>query len=323
MRNLLKLVLGILLSFLLASGLQGCAVTNQNTPPAQSPQVSPSQPAVLPPAGTQTAALAGTASLAAQATSGFGTASPTLAMNPGQYAVILIKEGMVLNVRQSPGTSSAVLETLPPQSAGISLTGKTVQQNGDTWVEINRPGGGTGWVNATYVTEYKPASIFCGDAQVTALLEAFKKAILNKDGKQLAGLVSPTHGLTVQYLRDGNTATYTSDKAAWLFSSTYQMDWGQNPASGLEVKASFHDEVLPKLVDVLNTTYIPACDNVQTGGTSYTYQWPFEYGNINFYALYHPATAGNDQTWRTWLVGIEFVNDKPYLFSLVNLYWEP
>ncbi len=226
-------------------------------------------------------------------------------------------------MRQSPGTSSTILETLPAHSAGLTLTGKTSDAGGEHWVEINRLPGGTGWVNASYLTEYRPASVFCGDAQATVLLDAFKTAILNKNGEQLAALVSPLHGVTVQYLRGGKTATYTPDKAAWLFTSTYPMDWGLNPASGQDVMGSFHEEVLPKLLDVLSASYTPACNNVQIGGASYTYKWPYEYGNINFYGLYRAGTAGNEQNWRTWLVGIEYVGGKPYLFSLVQLYWEP
>jgi hypothetical protein len=229
----------------------------------------------------------------------------------------------VLNVRQNPGTSSQVLETLSAHAAGFSLTGKTSQLEGDSWVEINRLNGGTGWVNAQFITEYKESSVFCGDAQATVLLDAFKGAVLDKNGEDLAALVSPLHGLTVHYLRGGNTATYTPEMAGWLFTSTYQMDWGPNPASGQEVRGNFHEEVLPKLVDVLSAAYTPACDNVLTGGVSYKAQWPFEYGNINFYGLYRPGPAGNEQNWRTWLVGIEYVNGKPYLFSLVHLFWEP
>ncbi len=317
MRNLLISFAWTLLVVLAAAILQACGGSTQGPAPAQSPAASATPPAA------QATALAGTLSPAAQVTASPGVASAAPVLSQGQYAVILIHEGAVLNVRQNPGTSSAVLETLPPHSAGFSLTGKTSQVGDDSWVEITRPGGGTGWVNATYVTEYHPANAFCGDAQATVLLESFKSAILNKDGKQLASLVSPAHGLTVEYLRGGNSATYTPDKALWLFTSTYQMDWGANPASGQEVKANFHEEVLPKLEEVLGSTYTPACNNVQLGGASYTYQWPFEYGNINFYALYHPATAGNDQTWRTWLVGVEYVSGKPYLFSLVHLFWEP
>ena len=317
MRNLHKFAARIWIVILIATSLQACAGANPGVAPTQLPAASATRPA------PQTTTLVGPASPGTQVPANPGATSPAAVLPQGQYAVILIKEGAVLNVRQSPGTTSAVLETLPPHSAGFSLTGKTNEIGGDTWVEINRTGGGTGWVNATYVTEYHPANTFCGDVQATALLEAFKNAVLNKNGEQLAGLVSPRHGLTVQYLRGGNSATYTPDKALWLFTSTYQMDWGANPASGQEVKANFHEEVLPKLVDVLGSTYTPACNNVLIGGATYKYQWPFEYGNINYYALYHPATAGNDQTWRTWLVGIEYVSGKPYLFSLVHLYWEP
>lgn len=335
MRNIFKFK--AVAASLLAFALAACSLldkdgTTPNLPtPTQIAQaVSPTNMPQLTPA-TQLAVDTGTLS-APSPTSSIqpslvpvipSPSAPAVMYSEGQYAVIKIKEGDVLNVRQSPGTPNAVLETLPPHAAGLTLTGKMSQVGGENWVEIKRLTGGTGWVNAAYLTEYHPASSFCGDGQVTALLEAFKTAILNKNAEQLAALVSPLHGVTVQYLRSGKTATYTSDKALWLFTSTYQMDWGVQPGSGLELKGSFHEEVLPKLVDVLGSSYTLACNNPQTGGASYTYHWPFEYGNMNFYSLYRPGKAGDEQNWRTWLVGIEYTNNKPYLFLLVHLFWEP
>jgi hypothetical protein len=322
MRNPLKFAAFILMIITLASSLQGCKGA------AQATGVITENPSS---AVTQLAAHAEVTFTPSPVTPGQPNQSPAEATSAtpatnssqGQYAVILVNDGVVLNVRKTPGTSSAVLETLPPHATGLTLTGKASDEGGEHWVEINRLTGGTGWVNAIYLTEYRPPSTFCGDAQAIELLDAFKNAIHSKNGEGLASLVSPLHGVTLQYLRGGKTVTYTPDKALWLFTSTYQMDWGSNPASGQEVKASFHEEVLPMLVDVLGGSYTPACNNIQTGGISYTYQWPFEYGNINFYSLYRADPMGNGQNWRTWLVGMEYVNGKPYLFLLVHLFWEP
>jgi hypothetical protein len=44
---------------------------------------------------------------------------------------------------------------------------------------------------------------------------------------------------------------------------------------------------------------------------------------VNFYSLYKPGPAGNENSWRTLLVGVEYVQNHPYLFSVTQLQWEP
>jgi hypothetical protein len=49
-----------------------------------------------------------------------------------------------------------------------------------------------------------------------------------------------------------------------------------------------------------------------------------EYDNVNFYTVYKPGTdqyGGLD--WRAWTVGVEYIEGKPYLFSLIHYQWEP
>ena len=242
---------------------------------------------------------------------------------PRPQAVILVKQNDVLNVRKGPGVNYATVERLDPHAVNIILTGAQKIVSGSRWVKIQRPAGGFGWVNAKYLTEYVTPAAFCGDAKVTALLANFKTAMIQQDGVLLAALTSPAHGLNVTYLRTGRTITYTPDKARWVFVSTYQANWGFHPASALEIKGSFHEEVLPKILDVLNSSYTSTCNDPATGPKNYQFYWPFEYGNINYYALLKPGTPGIDLDWRTWLVGVEYVNGQPYLFSLLHLFWEP
>lgn len=252
------------------------------------------------------------------------TATPLVSLSAGAaYAVILINKGDVLNVREAAGPTKPVIDRLQAHARNIKIDGKQAMVGKNRWVEINLSEGKTGWVNMNYLTEYIPQSSFCSDDQVTSLLASFKKAILKKDGKLLASIVSPLHGVTLQYFRGGNAIKYTPELAQWLFTSTYATDWGLQPASGLDVKSPFHEEVLPKLVDVLGSSYTSTCDKLTIGGATYTYSWPYEYGNINYYSLYRPGPAGQEMDWRTWLVGVEYINGKPYLFAWVHLFWEP
>jgi len=61
----------------------------------------------------------------------------------------------------------------------------------------------------------------------------------------------------------------------------------------------------------------------QTGGASYDTSWPKPYANVNFYSIYKPGPAGNENSWRTLLVGVEYVQNQPYIFSVTQLQWEP
>jgi hypothetical protein len=239
-------------------------------------------------------------------------------------AVILVSQNDVLNVRKGAGANYAIVDRLDAHATHIVLTGKEKIVDGSRWVKIRRPAGGVGWVNAKYLTESVTPAVFCADAKVSALLASFKTAMTRQDGALLASLVSPAHGLNVTYLRTGKTITYTPALARWVFTSTYAANWGTQPASGLEVKGSFHAEVLPKILDVVSNPNTTAnCNNPATGPKNYSFSWPFQYGNINYYALLKPGTPGTDLDWRTWLVGIEYVNGQPYLFSLTHLFWEP
>lgn len=242
---------------------------------------------------------------------------------PGGFAVILVEEGDVLNVRQAAGISNQVVASLDPHVTGITLTGKETFVGSDRWVEINIPQGGKGWVNAIYLTEYLDPNAFCTDPTVTDLLGRLNAALTIKDGELLSSIVSPAHGMFVHYFHNGNFPNYTPEEARWVFESTYITNWGTHPASGLEVRGTFHEEVLPRLEEVFSANYQLSCNQIMTGGVSYDVVWPYRYGNINFLSVMKPATPGIDFDWRTWLVGVEYVDDKPYIFSLIQFFWEP
>ncbi len=229
----------------------------------------------------------------------------------------------MLNIRSGPGVENAVVGTLATKETGISRTGKTSSVGDDLWVEIQNPGGGTGWVNADFLTEYVTPLAFCGDTRVTSLLRNLEVAVNTTDGELLRSLVSPVHGLDMVYIRDGMVANYTPEEAYWAFQSTYEVNWGDGYGSGEPVIGTFPEIVLPALQDVFkNVTF--TCNEVVLGGATYLVEWPTEYANINFYSLHNPGTepfGGLD--WRTWLAGVEYVDGQPYLFALLNYQWEP
>lgn len=165
-----------------------------------------------------------------------------------------------------------------------------------------------------------PATI-CNNPQVLALIDSFKKAILESDGELLSSLVSPSRGMDVAYFRDGTVITYKPEHAKFLFETTFVVDWGTEPGSGQMKSGSFHDVVVPELVRIFNQPYTLHCNELKHGGATYEMVW--EYQN-EFYSIHFPGNAENgNMDWHTWVMGIEYVSGKPYVYALIQFFWEP
>lgn len=242
----------------------------------------------------------------------------------GPYAVILVPSEDVLNIRSAAGVENPITGSFAPTSKNVMRTGRSAKVGDSVWVEIQAPGGGTGWVNANYLTEYVAPSAFCANTQVSTLLNDIKSTVLTSNGQSLASLVSPVHGFDLRLWRYGTVANYDSEHARFLFDSTFEVNWGPMPGSGEDSIGSFATAVLPKLTEVFGANYELHCNDTLDLATFSLAPWPPEYGNINFYAVHKLGSeiyGGLD--WRTWLVGIEFVGGKPYLFSMTHFQWEP
>jgi hypothetical protein len=172
-------------------------------------------------------------------------------------------------------------------------------------------------------TQPQPAPAnFCADTQATALIGSLKTALQTSDGALLASLVSPTHGMDARLYRDGTVVSYDQEHAKFLFETTFVVDWGAAPGSGLETKGSFHETIVPDLLDLFNKQYTLTCNQLQVGGTTYQAAWP--YPGINFYSLFYPGSQGSgSMDWHTWVLGMHYVNGKPYLYAIMQFKWEP
>jgi hypothetical protein len=182
------------------------------------------------------------------------------------------------------------------------------------------PGASTLPAGGSVTAPPNPATI-CGDPQVTALIDSFKKAILTSDGPLLSSLVSPSRGMDVAYFRDGTVITYMPEHAKFLFETTFEVDWGAEPGSGAMKSGSFHDVVVPELVRIFNQPYTLHCNELKHGGATYEPVWEYQ---SEFYSIHFPGTPENgNMDWHTWVMGIEYVNGKPYVYALVQFFWEP
>ncbi|KAF0106429.1 MAG: hypothetical protein FD146_2600 [Anaerolineaceae bacterium] len=337
MKKTLLALLGLGLLFTLT----GCTLSLLGTPtPWPTPLVLPTPtvitatPPTVPPSATAAAPTAAATLTLPTVTPGAPPVATTAVVPTtsggilpgvasGPYAVILVAPADVLNVRAGPGTGSAVTGSLPATATGVMRAGPSSTADGNLWVQIQSP---SGWVNSNYLTEYVAPAAFCADAKASALVTNLGNALKSSNGELLATLVSPAHGMTVHLWVHAAGITFDRAHARWMFDSTYAHNWGIHPGSGLEVAGSFHETVLPKLLLVLNAPapgYTLSCDSVQTGGANYDTSWPALYANVNFYSLYKPGPPGDEMSWRTMLVGVEYVNGQPYVFSLIQLEWEP
>ncbi|MCC6299419.1 MAG: hypothetical protein IT314_08975 [Anaerolineales bacterium] len=240
------------------------------------------------------------------------------------YAVILVGADDVLNIRSGAGAGNSIVGSLQPSASGVNRTGPASSAGGDRWVEIQNPAGGTGWVNANFLTEQIASSTFCSDTRVNDLLNNVRTAMLNSNGELLSSLVSPAHGLDLRLWRWGTVANYSPEEAAWVFASDYVVSWGPAPGSGADTIGTFSEHPLPKLQEVFGANYTLHCNDTLDLATFSLEPWPREYANVNFYTVYKP---GSDQygglDWRAWTVGVEYVQGKPTLFALINYQWEP
>lgn len=240
------------------------------------------------------------------------------------YAVVLVLPDDVLNIRAAAGVGNSLVGTLQPTASGVMRTGASATAGGDLWVEVQNPSGGTGWVNADFLTESVSSASFCADSRVLSLIQSLQTAMLKADGDLLASLVSPVHGMDVRLWRYGTVANYSPEEAAWVFQSEYQVSWGAAPGTGDQTLGTFSAQPLPKLKEVLGSAYSLHCNDALDLALFSLKPWPPEYANINFYTLYKPGSepyGGLD--WRAWTVGVEYVQGQPKLFALIHYQWEP
>jgi hypothetical protein len=293
------------------------------TPPSASatvalPSLSVVTPIISLPSLTPGATVAATSSAPIPTVGGIQAGNPS-----GPYAVVRVLPGDVLTIRTGPGAEYASAGTFDASAATIMRTGPSSMVGEDLWVQVQNPSGGSGWVNAAFLSEAVSPAVFCADSRVPTLLVNFGNALKTANGTALASTVSPAHGMTVYLWRYGTPHTFKPADARWVFDSTYEHNWGMQPASGLDTIGSFQEAVLPNLRDVFNSSYTSTCDALGNAPQYGEHPWPQEYAGINYYTAFKPGTPGVDLDWRTWLVGVEYIQGQPYIFAVIHFAWEP
>ena len=232
------------------------------------------------------------------------------------YAVVWAQGN--LEVRQPAGISSMAVASLPADQRGLGVSGAITLLGSSTWVEIFLPEGGSGWVNGWNLTEDVPAQDFCADPRPVDLANRFILALQNKDGVQLAQLASPKRGLIFRYDWWNPEVVFELGELTRFFDDPKVLNWGVNRDSGLAIEGSFGQVVLPQLEDVFTVAPAFSCNSLPAGNTAQEVVWPPEYENLNYIAFHRAAPAASSLNWRTWALGIEYVNGQPYLAVLVQ-----
>jgi len=229
-------------------------------------------------------------------------------MNTKTLSILLIGFSLLA------GCASPTASAPPTQSPFLTATPTLFIATGIT------PGALTAIPNLTLTAVVRNPNV-CADPQVTALIDSLKSAVLTSDGLLLSSLVHPTRGLDVAYFRDGSVINYDQEHAKFVFETTFEVNWGTEPGSGAEKIGSFHDVVVPELVKAFNQPYTLHCNELKHGGATYELEWPYE---GDFYSVYFPGMEANGfLDWHTWVVGVQYVNNKPLIYALMQFFWEP
>jgi hypothetical protein len=302
-------VLGMILTAI------ACSTVTPSTSATQKQAAATDTPAVSPTESPTIPAEKPTATVAAE--------EPTGEPPAYRYDVVQVPEGNTLPVYPAAGGDDRAVGNLSANQRDVIPTGRTSTIGAMDWVEIILPGGGTGWVYRGKLTEQIDSAAFCADPGVPELFSRLLAVFEGNDSSLFGPIIGPVHGVTVTYIHAGNSRVYYPDTDTDILGSTEIMDWGFAPGSGLPVQGTFFDLVRPDLVAVLNSGYEARCDQIALGGASYEVVWPFEWQNIHFYSLYKPGSADQELDWMTWLVGVDYVDGLPYLYSLNRYTWEP
>lgn len=251
----------------------------------------------------------------------FATQTSTQAALIGPYAVILIAPNDVLNIRSGAGVSNPLIGSFAYNATNVMRTGTTQQVAGANWAEVLLPDGvNKGWVNFKYLTEYVPHDTFCADARIAPLIGQLQQAATQSNGSLLASLLSPKHGLSLNYWPSSNTVNYAAASVQSVFTDPQVINWGSGGGSGIDNTGTFAQVVQPQLVDVLNSAYQLNCEALSYGQT-YTNVVSYANSNIHYYSVVKPPV--NEMDWKVWLVRIEYVNGTPYVFGAMHYMWEP
>jgi hypothetical protein len=238
---------------------------------------------------------------------------------PRTYAVFGVKAGDVLNVRAEPTAASKKVYSFTPEVKGIVATGQVVENDKTPWMEVKFEGG-SGWLNRLFVTE-QHAGNGCDDPNLTAAIRAFMRAVTSDDATALQALVSPLRGLSIRQANWNPSVSIAQADVPSLFTAAAPRQWGKADGSGAPIVEPFKAHLLGQLKRAVGGKGAQEhCGKLLMGGSAGSHEWPPEYANLTHVSFHNPGEGGND--WVTWVMGMEYVDAKPFVATLVQYQWE-
>lgn len=236
-----------------------------------------------------------------------------------RFSAFGVPQDAHLLVRQLAGVSGTVVAELSADMRDIELTGQATPLGSSTWVEIVVPTGGTGWINLWNLTEDVEPDAFCQDPRVPALVDAFFAALRDRSGEALAQTVSPRRGLVLRHDWWNPEVVIPLSEVPDLMQRVDELQWGVQRGSEAPITGSFRDRILPDLDALLAESPQQACNQLLSSDTSVTAEWPGDYARMNFLSYHIPAPdPGTKFGWRTWAIGVEYVDGVPFVAILVR-----
>jgi len=235
------------------------------------------------------------------------------------FSLFGVPPGGALQVRQPAGISGTVVAELPADLRDLRVTGETTTLGSSMWAEIEISSAGTGWINLWNLTEDIEPQAFCQDPRVPALLDTVFAAVRDRSGEALAQTVSPRRGLVLRHDWWNDELVVPLAEVRDLMQRVEPMAWGVQRGSGAPIIGPFRDRMLPELDVLLAGAPQQACDELLFGDSSIQPEWPGEYARLNFVSFHQPAPdPGPRFNWRTWAVGVEYVDGVPYVAVLIR-----
>ena len=163
------------------------------------------------------------------------------------------------------------------------------------------------------MTGYVDPAEFCADSRVLDLIAVLQEAVQNRDGGQLAGIVSP-RGLYVAQHSDVSVFL-TPNEVVNFFDDNTPHDWSRKDVGSSQV-----------LTESLAENISIACndnqDSLSLREVLYAVRIP-GYEARNFYSIFRPGEPGFELEWGAWGLVIEYWDDQPVLMALGYYVWTP
>ncbi len=212
------------------------------------------------------------------------------------WSVVLVDREAMLPVYAEPSLGAAKVYNFPPTARGIRSLGPPKRSGKVVWLPIDTPNG-SGWVEASFLTEEVDPKTFGGDRRPTELAREFVAALSSKEPRTLRKLTS-NRGLIA--LRFGQVVVVPQDRFRALLEDHKREGWWRSdPVTAME--ALFPERLAGPFLDAY-------WGNDHTGGGASGVTTALIPAEIhNFHRFSYPTPEG---TW--WLI-FEYRKGKAFV----------